>query len=733
MRLLCFILFCVLHSVLFAQRAEIDSLKRRLRSDGQDTIRVNDLNELAWQFLDYSVDSSERYTNEALRVAKKIGYTNGIADAKNTKGIIRRLQNRSEEALKLYEEVVKLRIDSHREDKLTGAYSNLGSVYYESRDYAQALKNYQRAFDNALRFKQEENQLILLNNIGVAYKSSGLYEQALESFRKGLRMNRKIRNDQQEAQLYLNIATIYDLRNMHTESVRYYLHAYEFFKKENNLRLLSTVVYDLTIATREKGDFTAAKRYLKEMEKLAAQLNEDDYTCLFHQSRTNLLMVTGHCSDALAEVNKALKYADSTADPGQYAKLLLVKADVYQCQRLYAPALDLAEKGLAIMKRLDDPHELAGAYSGLYEINKAAGNYERALYYSEKEKEVRAQIAIDEVSNQIATLNALNELDQKEQQIALANKEKQQVKAENERRRVQMAAILIIALLVLVLLMFSYRAYRLKQKANVQLSRQKQEIETQKALVEEKQSEILDSIHYARRIQQTLLAQERQLREALPDHFVLFRPKDIVSGDFYWSTQRGERFYLAVCDSTGHGVPGAFMSLLNSSFLNEAINDRGITEPNAIFDYVRKRLVESISQEGAQDGMDGVLLCIDRSNGTFTYAAAHSKPLLIRDGQALELPCDKMPVGKGERSESFRLFSIDAREGDFLYLFSDGFADQFGGPKGKKFKYKPLYDALCGLTAYPMEQQRSQLEQLFEAWKGELEQVDDVTVTGIRI
>ncbi len=255
------------------------------------------------------------------------------------------------------------------------------------------------------------------------------------------------------------------------------------------------------------------------------------------------------------------------------------------------------------------------------------------------------------------------------------------------------------------------------------------EVVQQKELIEEKQKEIVDSINYARRIQYTLLAHDEFLKANLGDHFVLFQPKDIVSGDFYWATKKGKRFYLAVCDSTGHGVPGAFMSLLNISFLNEAITEKSISEPHEILNYVRERLETSISVGGAKDGMDGILLCVEGNK--VTYAAANNSPVIVSEGVMTHLEADKMPIGKGERNAPFRLQTIDVKKGDYLYLYTDGYADQFGGPKGKKFKYKQLDDILLDNYKTRPEQQKEILSRRFNDWKGSLDQVDDVLLIGI--
>ncbi len=261
----------------------------------------------------------------------------------------------------------------------------------------------------------------------------------------------------------------------------------------------------------------------------------------------------------------------------------------------------------------------------------------------------------------------------------------------------------------------------------------KKEVEIQNSEIGEKNKEITDSINYAKRIQYTLLANESLLRDNLKDHFVLFKPKDIVSGDFYWATRKGHKFYLAVCDSTGHGVPGAFMSLLNSSFLNEAINEKGIEQPNEIFNYVRKKLIESISQEGGKDGMDGILLCWDTRSQNLCYAAAHNTPYLISAGNGKELPADKMPIGQGERIEDFKLHVLTLKSNDTLYLFTDGYADQFGGPKGKKFKYNHLFELLTSLNDVSFTEQKRILDATIMEWKGNLDQTDDILIIGLKV
>lgn len=260
----------------------------------------------------------------------------------------------------------------------------------------------------------------------------------------------------------------------------------------------------------------------------------------------------------------------------------------------------------------------------------------------------------------------------------------------------------------------------------------KKSLEEKNEEIQEKNKEITDSISYAKRIQHALLANGDLLKKNLTDHFILFKPKDIVSGDFYWATSKNDKFYLAACDSTGHGVPGAFMSLLNISFLNEAINERNISAPNEICGHVRNKLIESISQDGGQDGMDGVLVCIDKEKKKLSFTAAHNAPILIRKNTVIEFEADKMPIGKGDKTENFKQHVIDIMEGDTFYLYTDGYTDQFGGGKGKKFKYKQMKALLQSICNQPLNEQRKILDEIICNWKGDMEQTDDILIIGFK-
>ena len=226
--------------------------------------------------------------------------------------------------------------------------------------------------------------------------------------------------------------------------------------------------------------------------------------------------------------------------------------------------------------------------------------------------------------------------------------------------------------------------------------------------------------------------------------FILYKPKDIVSGDFYYAlahqpkTKKNELFYLCTADCTGHGVPGALMSMLGISNLNEAIIEKDIHEPHEILNNVRKGIIESLDSEDKseenKDGMDCVLCAFDFKKLTLEFAAANNPLWIFRNGEMLEYKPDKMPVGKyRDEVTSFTLQKVKLQKDDIVYSFTDGFADQFGGEKGKKLKYKPFQEILIKNASQPMEDQKKMLENIFDNWKGDLEQVDDVLVVGVKI
>lgn len=264
-----------------------------------------------------------------------------------------------------------------------------------------------------------------------------------------------------------------------------------------------------------------------------------------------------------------------------------------------------------------------------------------------------------------------------------------------------------------------------------------EQIEEQKETLEEKNREITDSINYAKKIQSSLIPAESEFNSHFKDSFVLFKPKDIVSGDFYWISRKEDKVFYATADCTGHGVPGGFMTMLGISFLDQIINESEIYEPGRILDILRERLIHTLKQSGSagenKDGMDIVLCCIDLKTKKMNYAAGNNSLYVYRNNEFIEYKPDKQPCGFYPDPKPFTQKEIALQEGDIVYTFTDGFADQFGGPKGKKFKYRNLEQTITSLKDRSLSEQKKELDTVFENWRGHLEQVDDVCIIGVSI
>jgi serine phosphatase RsbU (regulator of sigma subunit) len=268
--------------------------------------------------------------------------------------------------------------------------------------------------------------------------------------------------------------------------------------------------------------------------------------------------------------------------------------------------------------------------------------------------------------------------------------------------------------------------------------RQKEEIQDKNQELEILYKQVTDSIHYAKRIQEAILPPQELFDQLMPNSFVLYKPKDIVSGDFYWLDKKGDSIYCAAVDCTGHGVPGAFMSIVGSNLLKDAVNNTNLYAPSEIMDKLNEGVASTLhvglTEKQTKDGMDMTLVAIDYKKLELQFAAAFNPLYIVRDGQLIQHKADKFPVGAfvGE-TRKFANCTVELKKGDTIYIFSDGYADQFGGPKGKKFMAGTFRNLLLEVSSLTAHEQKKRLDETIEKWRGQLEQVDDILIIGIKI
>ncbi len=396
---------------------------------------------------------------------------------------------------------------------------------------------------------------------------------------------------------------------------------------------------------------------------------------------------------------------------------------------------------LSVIKRVRDVSKV------LFKVYEEEGEHQKALKWHKTFLAAKDSVMDQEKEKKLALLEAKHRFREK-RKLREARHQKELAIAEQEKRIQRIVSYASGAGLFMVLLFAYFLFDRLRTTR-----RQKRTIEEQKGAIEQKQEEIMASIDYASHIQAALLKDVDERREELPEHFVMFRPKDVVSGDFYWSSVEGDLTWFAVADCTGHGVPGAFLTMLGTTFLNEIIPHQKDPTPASVLDELDARFISELGEK-ADDGMDISILCIDRSKRTFQWAGANNPLYLVRKGgpeqigidppsnvrsleeagnTLFELKPDKAPIGQSRKEEGFSLCQGTLGGNEHFYLFSDGYPDQFGGDKGKKFKYRPLKELILSLSEQPMNEQCKELEEQFDRWKGDLEQVDDVCLAGLRI
>lgn len=582
------------------------------------------------------------------------------------------------------------------------AYNALGSALTTKSKYDEAIQVLHQSLDIYEKINHKKGIAYVCNTIANTYLGMGNDPKAHEYYLKCL--NTAIQhpiNTHMEAVASFGLGSILINQKKIKEALEYYKKAESAFSSEGNSSYAAMATTMIGEAYINDSDFVSAEKYLlKAMPVLEKENNE--YSIAINVTNLGIIeLLRKNYSKAFNYFDRALK--------------LNLKREAWD--NIKNNALKLSE----LMELQGKPNEALKYYKMYVQYKDSVINIERNKALANAESKYQAE--------------------KKEQQLILKNLELEKSQSDVKQRN-KLIYIFIGALIVFaVLLLIVYRQYHQKKKTNILLNNQFTEIklkttqiEEQKNIIEEKNKDIMDSINYSKHIQQAILPSENLIQKTLPNSFFIYKPKDIISGDFYFIENTYERIYFAVVDCTGHGVPGALLSVFSQNTLKKIISaKKGL--PHEILTEICKEFKTNLTNNNKEslsinDGMDIALACLDKYENKLYFSGAKNPLLLMRNDEMVELKADRWSIsGRNENQQlEFTHHELELYKGDKIYLFSDGIIDQFGGPKGKKFKYKQVKELIKDASKLVLSEQKKFIENTFNNWKGSLEQLDDVTL-----
>jgi serine phosphatase RsbU (regulator of sigma subunit) len=580
---------------------------------------------------------------------------------------------------------------------------------------------------------------------GILFDDKGNYPESINSYMRSLAFSQKINDKMATARTEANIGIVLRKLKKNREAINYFKRSYLFFVNKN-------ATYEMVV------QMNIGICYIN--------LKNADSAVIYTKNAYNI-MITNNLNDPKVYGNLGIAY--SMKKDYKQAEVLIKKCLEMErsdsknsksiavwCENLAQMYIHLNKRDEAI-KLLQEAISLFGDNKYIYEATftynlivetlEKNNDPKNALKYYKILSQIKDSIYNSENSKQINEVKEKYETEKKETEIKLLTADKATQDETLKKNRIIIYSGAVLTVLIFLFAVLIYRSNRQKQKINKELvskniliENQKKEVEDQKEIVEEKQKEILDSISYAKRLQQAILPPDNFITQFLPASFIYYQPKDIVAGDFYWMEVTDDKILIAAADCTGHGVPGAMVSVVCSNALNRTVKELKITEPAKILDKVRELVIETFerSQSDVKDGMDISLISINKKlspdKKTILQWAGANNPLWYYTlSEMKEIKANKQPIGKTDQPIPFTTHTLELNTGDNIFLFTDGYADQFGGPKGKKFKYKQLNELLLANVNRSSNQQKEILRSEFLNWKGNLEQVDDVCIIGIKL
>ncbi len=682
--------------------SELDSILNLIQST-QDKKHQADLYREAYMRMIFTdPDSALTFAERSTSISEEVNYEYGIASGEMYEAIAYHRLARYELAIQKFNRSAEIRLKRKNWKGLVSCYGNLANVYQEIGKYPEAIKIYMKSLKVAEKIGSKRGIASTYNNVGAVYKSMGNYDEALNYYEQGLAVMRELEDSRGISGAFLNMGNVY-------------------MKKDEELIADSLFQLGYEIK-RAIGDRVGEANALMGRASIAARMQD--------------------LEKAIAYNEQSIAIMEELNDPYGLAIAYANLSGIYSRTGQHTKAFEYAGKAIELADYIDAPERLAGAYEAYAEASLRTDKFEDAAVFYKKYADLKLKLLSEANSEQIVKMSAQYESEKKANQIALQEVALSKGEVELRKRNIQNLALAGGLGLMLVLAIVIFRSYKQKQRDHEMISEQK-------LVVEEKNKEILDSIGYAKRLQDAILPPRKLVKEHLTQSFILYKPKDIVAGDFYWMENAGSRILYAVADCTGHGVPGAMVSVVCSHALNRCVKEMGLMDPGEILTQTRELVIERFerSEEEVKDGMDIALCVLDLEHKVLQYAGANNPLYHVKrlDGKEnersvtdvthyiSELKADKQPIGKYMDQTPFTTQHVQLSSGDLLYTFSDGFADQFGGKNGKKFKYRPFKRLLLEIKNEPMEKQHEILNEAFEEWRGAHEQIDDVCIIGVRV
>ncbi|MEJ5264711.1 MAG: tetratricopeptide repeat protein [Bacteroidales bacterium] len=677
---------------------KIDSLKKVLQTAHEDTVKIKVLGNIANTFLNQlEWDSALYYCEKAIEIGEYANYPQEIFRILYWQGI----------------------------------------AYYRKGVIEKALQSYLKALELAKKVNSRM-QVDILNDIGVLYKSQGDYLKAIEYFQRNLEFVEANKDSVLIGRTLNNMANVYFSYGVYTKAIEYYERATNIFMRLGKLNYVGYLYMNTGVAYKKINANDKALEYFRKSQEVFTKIGFKPGLAQVNGEMGTFYAEQGDYNRALRYVEEALNVYKSLGEKLLIAQALRQLGEIYQKAGSYGTALQYYKQSIALFKELNAKKELLDSYENMASVYSAIGNYKQAYEYYKIYSNLKDSVLSEDYLRQMQENEARYENEKKENEIKLQKAELAKKDAESKRKSIFLLAVGLIALMVMGFSIIIFKQYAEKKKANILLAEQNEQIKKQRDQIFQQKKEITDSIHYASRIQRAVLPSPKVLEDYNIQYFILYKPRDIVSGDFYWINAKDNKIIVTAADCTGHGVPGAFMSMLGMALLNEITSKSEVTSAAQILDELRTLVIKSLHQSGSveetKDGMDMALCVFDSDLKRVQFAGAFNPLYLVRGNELIEGPADRMPVGfHDKQTTNFTNTEIPLQPGDTLYIFSDGYVDQFGGENGKKFMAKRFKQLLIDIHDKSMEEQKQILDVTITEWRGELDQVDDILVIGMRV